>query len=595
MNETLYKRLEPTQTIENALPKIIEAFVSFYGEENRSYIENKFKNMLVIGYGHPKHLSYVLSNIKKNITEELIESFFDKLNIPIDSRKELRVKLFSNYNLDYPSLIPLQQYINYKEISKKDYFYEYTKNRAFQFLKEINPNITLENMEDLEKEGFFSDIDKLIPLYKDIMNLYNEEIKKLSKYIEENEHNSKLKRELEDKYFIQLLNEFSYIMPLNEIEEMKKTIDRGSVSTYSCPVTQSYIGNSLIGTPLIDAFSLENEDLLINGRDWQKDSIKRDRIDFFKKHGIDLGDDYNLYVANPECQKLIPTQELINKIANRKKELNELLLNEYYKSTSEYKTNRERIEEKGLLIKDDGYDANAYFNDSTFVNPNLTLVNGEYALSPIVCINNNIEEYLDVSVIHELNHVFELDFIKEEKGICEFVCGWDALEDSLNSTPEEIQSLQKRTKKREYELFNEIINELIAQEITTNMHNNGVYIFNNESNAKIKGGTSYENTLFLVRDFYKIYKNEILLSRRTGNMQVLFDKVGKENFDALNELFHEFYENLGGMKYYSLVNDVNSKKETDLTRKFFELISKRDAILTAMNEYSNEYQNENQK
>lgn len=592
MNDTLYKMLEPTNTIEQALPKIMQAFIDFYGEENREYIENKFNNLLIVGYGLPDKIDSILSEIKRNIKEELIEKFFDELNIALEKRNEFKNILFSNYDFEYLSLIPLQKYIDYKEISKDSQFYDSKKKSALEFLKQINPSINLENMEELEMSGVFSEIDELIPLYKNIIGLYNEEMKKLTKYIKQNEFYKQSKRQIFTSHYEQLLNEFSYLIPANEMEKLKQN---GVSSIYNCPLTNSYLGRILTDTPIIDAFSLESEELLISGRDWQKDSIRRDRIEFFKSNGIDLGNDYEKYMNNSECQKIIPKEELIIKIKNRKKELEELALNLFYKSTEEYKYNRKRIDDKELLLKDDGYNANAYFNGATFVSPNISNKNGIFELEPIMCINTSLKEYIDKFVIHELNHVFELGFIKEQDGILDFVCGWDYLSGSINSTPELIEKLQENKKKREYELFSEIINELIAQEITALMHSNDIYIFNNKENAKDKGGTSYENTVFLIKDFYETYKKEIIESRKNGNIQILFDKVGEENFNSLNQLFHEYYKNFSGMLVYSLFDDLQANKDTELTRKYYELISKRDEILKSMNEYALEYSNSNKK
>lgn len=586
MSDFLYKKLNTTKTIVENLPRIIDVFVSFYGEENRTYIENKFRNLLIIGYGNPENLRYILSKIEKNKSNELIDSFFNKLNISTLDRNDLKNKIFSFFDLDYSYLTPISEYIKYKELDKNDKLYNDFKKKAFNFLKSFNSNLTLENMEILEKEGAFLEIDKLIPLYKEIVNLYNEEINKLNNYEEESKYYNKLKNELENKYFKELLDEFSYLIPLDEKEKIKTYFDR---SLFDCPITKSYFAISLTCTSLIDAFSLENENLLINGFDWQKNSIKNDRIEFFKKNGFDFGNNYDLYMENLDCIKIIPSYEIINKIKSKKKELNDLLLNEYYKSTNEYKFNRERIKEKNLLIKDDGYNVNAYVNGYAFVSPNLTYKDEEYVLFPIMCINNYIEEYMDKTIIHEFNHVLELDLVSKENNRCHFCCGWDILEESLDSYEEKIESLEKITIKREYELFNEIINEMIAQEITTNMHENGIYIFNDKNNAKIKGGTSYENSLFLVNSFFEKYKKEIILSRRDGNIEILFNKVGKENFESLNELFHGFYETFNNSKYYSLLDDISNKKDTELTRKFSEIISKRDHILNLMNEYNLEY------
>ena len=166
------------------------------------------------------------------------------------------------------------------------------------------------------------------------------------------------------------------------------------------------------------------------------------------------------------------------------------------------------------------------------------------------------------------------------------ICGWDIVDGEYSNKSPDIVSLEDRKTKREYELFNEIINELISQEITEILFSLNGYIFNTKEDAKIKGGTSYENSLFLVKEFYNTYKKEIIESRRTGDMTELFNVVGKENFESLNKLFHEFYESFPGMSFYSLVQSINKKEETEQTKKFYELVDKRNEILKSMEEYS---------
>ena len=95
MNDTLYRMLNSTETIEKSLPKIIEAFVIFYGEENREYIEQKFKDLIIIGYGLPDKLSSIIYEIKNNLTKELIEQFFEKIGIT-ENNEELKKNTFFN-------------------------------------------------------------------------------------------------------------------------------------------------------------------------------------------------------------------------------------------------------------------------------------------------------------------------------------------------------------------------------------------------------------------------------------------------------------------------------------------------------------------
>ncbi len=65
MLETYYRMLNPTETIQRAMPAITEAFVTFYGEENREFIEQKFRDILIIGYSSPATVKRILNDMKK--------------------------------------------------------------------------------------------------------------------------------------------------------------------------------------------------------------------------------------------------------------------------------------------------------------------------------------------------------------------------------------------------------------------------------------------------------------------------------------------------------------------------------------------------
>jgi len=157
---------------------------------------------------------------------------------------------------------------------------------------------------------------------------------------------------------------------------------------------------------------------------------------------------------------------------------------------------------------------------------------------------------------------------------------------NINSQSQKIVFLEEDKEKRKYELFNEIINELISQEITGVLFKLDGYVFNNSDNALISGGTGYEDTVFLVKQFYQRYKKEIIESRKNGNIELLFNAVGKENFEALNELFGIFNEHFSGYGFNSLIENLSNGIENEQTQLFQKIKNRRDKILIAMEEYN---------
>lgn len=118
------------------------------------------------------------------------------------------------------------------------------------------------------------------------------------------------------------------------------------------------------------------------------------------------------------------------------------------------------------------------------------------------------------------------------------------------------------------------------------MLSNEKTIFNEPNTTKIHGGTSYENMLFLVKDFYRTYSKEIKESRKEGRVEYLFDVVGEENFNALSELLQEFYEQFPTGRYFKVMDDLANKKDSKEINDLKLIIAKRDKILKKMQEYS---------
>ena len=586
MNEITHNKLNSTEAITKNLPKIIEAFVTFYGESERENIENKFKNMLVIGYCKPEKIMNIIYSDQKQKSLELIDTFFDKLNIPEEERIKAKAIYFANNELEYPNIHPINQYIRYLNGERN----EYNKKQAVKFISNIYPQVTIDNIDTLISSGELTEFTKIIELYNDMLKKYEETKSQYQIYREYVEKSQKLKDYLEKKYTKILVDEFKYLFTEEELKQIEDKLN----SKYSSSIkftnkkTECYFGSSLASPTLIDAFSEESEEILKGNSQWRKNSIINDRITYFKNNGINLGESYEIYLNNSDILKLLPElTKIAEKIIKKRNELNVIMLNEYYQSLEEYKHNISRIEQAGLLDKDHSYNANAYEINSTFVGTNIKEIDEEYIMYPILCLSiGGSPEYLDHTLIHELNHVYELTLQKIEGNTYYGTCGWDLVGGEIYNEQQEVTQLGERKEKRNYELFNEIINELISQEITQILFDADGYIFNTSEDAKIKGGTSYERNLFLVKDFYTAYKQEIIESRRNGDMTKLYETVGKDNFKSLNELFHIFNKSFPGFSFYKLIESINKVEETEQTKIFFDIVNKRNKILSSMKEYN---------
>jgi len=135
------------------------------------------------------------------------------------------------------------------------------------------------------------------------------------------------------------------------------------------------------------------------------------------------------------------------------------------------------------------------------------------------------------------------------------------------------------------------------------MQKNNIHIFNGQRDFMYKGLTSYEHTNFIVDSFFNEYKEDIIKSRSNGNMRHIFDVVGEDNFNAMNDLFYVFQDNFSGSKFYSLCeaiskikkNEKLSDKDKELIKKYQLIQMKRDKILEEMAEYKIQNEKNNSK
>ena len=134
------------------------------------------------------------------------------------------------------------------------------------------------------------------------------------------------------------------------------------------------------------------------------------------------------------------------------------------------------------------------------------------------------------------------------------VSGWDESVEYFGQSSDEIDTLEVERNKRSYELFNEVINEMITQEICQKMRQNNIFVFDERESYRDVNVTWYDSMFFIANEFFSEFKDKIIESRHNGNIQIIWDEVGKENFDQLNELFNIYYENFNGKS--TLLNDA---------------------------------------
>ena len=374
-----------------------------------------------------------------------------------------------------------------------------------------------------------------------------------------------LKKLIHKKYMDKLVDHFKSLFPKEELETYYQ---KGKITGKM----YLYLATRLEIMPAISLFSKENDEILktSSSKSHQKNAIIASRIDFFKNQNIDLKDDYYSYMNHQDCLNFIPSKDIIDEILDYKEEMEILMYHEYYENLPEYIQNKKLIDKENFLNKNIFKPINLTY-DNPYVTPNLKLINKKLVPYPLVnIVFNNYNEYIDKYIIHELNHAYEANLIGSNVS-----SGWDIFYDENGKL------------NRKYKYLNEIINDLIADDITNMLHQKGIYMFYPKNKAKVNGGTNYESFKFLAKDFYNIFKEDIIKSRR-GNFNHILNKCGKENFDKLNDLINLFNDTWKGLEILNLKFDLKNNKDTLNTKKYKEILIKLNQILNNMIQYKEE-------
>lgn len=652
MNEILNK-LNADRTLQENISKYIDVFVDFYGEDKRDEIERKFNNATFVGYLSPERQQVELTKLIKEKSKELESKVLEYNETSLDSKD-----LFDTYDYSLKISQPINNYQNFIELYKlgkegrkekyiedtyndiKKYLNELTKeeylkiietkelpekyqnipywlknniqyttnlqnieenyekafNKASSLIRRIIPRCTLDNFdinnEEIEK------LDKVIEKYKETLKEYENFEKENIEYFNEMQVNKDLEISLREKYYKEFLKENIDLIKEDDRQGVIEYLNDSKKSYLMNYSVRRFLGSSIQSESILESFYEEQEDILNNEETstFIKNNIIENRIKYFNNIGINLGNNYNLYLENEDVKSNWPTKERLEKFRATKNKLINNFMKEYYLNTVSHKRLRQVVDSKIFLNKDDGLDQTMYNSSlgKTCVATNLKEIDGKLEAAPLVMISfGGFDGALDHDIIHELNHLYELSLESVINNKAVYLCGWDICEDDIVGEVNDYIDITKEEPKRSYELFNEIINEVIAQEIEEKMHEKGIHILDSSRNSKVKGNTSYEASFFIIKDFYKEFRDEIIKSRCNGNIKEILDVVGEKNFNDLNDLFDIYFENLSGLKKMQLLDDIKNNRTTNLTIKYYEIVDKSKEIMERMREESKKKKGEN--
>ncbi len=645
------RKINSPQILNNSIQTMIDIFTKFYGEENRDYITEKFHHMILFSYYDEKDLEKWLFRLKTNISDQFLEEVFHNFEIGTDENERKKHTMgLPIYSFEHYPINNVCNYIRIAKIKSKEEQEEYARLKLYNYLKEWVSDISYEDFKDKkvtkeqldklplpitksnieyylefdiedviefekdlsveELEAWYSDVtpsnideliqegtfDKLLEIGDAFQKKYEEYHTNYEKRINQYEAILEKEKELHDKieskyYKAYLLETKKY---LNQEDQERIDRELASSETVNIYNVSLVLGSCLKDTRCIDFFDEASEADLKNPtiKEYRKETIQRNRIRFFQYKGINLGNHYEDYVNSDECKKIWPDEEMLTDIRNKANHYKNKANIEFYSSLPIYKEAMKRLEGKDIMVKGEVFLPYIFTNKSICVLTNMEKKEEKNIPCPVLCLHIENDDTDDLDLIHELNHIFEYTLLSTDENIVEEISGWDLIKSRLASDSREpVDTLAPEGEKRQYELLSEVVNELIAEKITKQMHDNGIYIIDDAEHYQNSGSCLYTRFEDLIHEFIEEYWDLIVESRRNNNMHVLLDQIGKENFDELADLFTKVNERFMDNEYEQLRKDLKKQVDNDAVREFNKYKEKIHTIFMKMKEYTNSHEN----
>ena len=642
MVEQYMKLLSAEEVLQNNISKLIDIFCLYYGEDSRSFIEEKFSDFLFIPYQTPDNLNALLNQIDKEKSQELFldvlqdqsilskddlfrsytfrnastfpiavyQTFYEAYQMGEDMRYvsflERGYQLFHRYfpSISYEAFYDMicdgklsmevesrcsdflkEKFLYYfdKSHCEKEYLKLYTQ--AEPLMKKVDSSVNIHNFEEKLQNHDFDILVNSVERFASALKNFHDFDKELAQYRQYLEDAEEIQKDLSDKFMREFCAQFRDMVPSSCQAKFQDFID-GKCNFFSLPSSMHMVFVSFphsTSISVLASFSKKSEALLKENAN--RTDIKYDRIRYFKMFGFDFGNNYEEYVNHPEIQKIWPSYDFVDQFIETREKYLHAYLKEYFCKLPKNQEIHKKIDALALLDKDDGFSERLYKRGGGCCATNLiNTTHGIEAFSLLFLEIKSSFQNLDHPLIHELNHLLETSLLFIQNGEYKMISGWDYVGGKIgvNSDDEDFISASN---KRDYELLNEAINELISQEICFLMEKNDLFVFSSKNSFSYQRETSYDNLFFLVQDFFQEFKEEILKSRRNANIDIIFQAVGKENFEQLALLCTSFYKRFPGSKINSLLSSLSNGIMDEDTQFYLECIEKRDTILQSMREH----------
>ena len=271
--------------------------------------------------------------------------------------------------------------------------------------------------------------------------------------------------------------------------------------------------------------------------------------------------------------------EIYNRIFEEYKEFENTLdpYRQYIKNRDDKKIS-ETEEFKEILEKIGDTEENRKILEYILTGRKLMTIAGKNVKRPTIFFSRFVSELEkggmdDYTLLHEYCHAIEIHKEKESTEEDSFISGFDLInQNELNPY---------RKDKRKYERLNETITDIFSVEATRILHSRGIYISEPQelTNEDILDCNTSIILKKLLMPFVEKYKEKIVSARITGNIQSLFNIMGRDNFESLNDCINK----IDYLITQGLEKDLKSgKNDSELVKEYNKQKSRIEEIYRNM-------------
>ena len=576
--------------INSHIPHIVEAYIEVFGEEYKDIIKEKVKRIYYVIYNNKEGVNRYAYFLEQSKRIELYKTFFKDIGVDISKYEKQNyangmdkeflelVETYRNGLNAFDTDIDMTQ-IDLDE--PHDVKIEYKLDNQIDFLNYLKSpdteEITVDNYikyyQSEEYKNIKEKIDVYLEKYKQINEEYQECLAETARYRKYVEAEEQREEKIEKAKQYELYQEIREYLP----KEVLKILDAKYVA--DTKKSEEIFNGGLYSKSYIEYFSEQCEEKLNdpNVPEEEKERILYFRMRYFKKLGLNveidalLKVDYYKYkecIEKEEIKKLIPTTEVVDKIQKSREQKYEECRKKYICTKVEYIQAAANYGNKEYLYKQ-------------IEKPTVGTTMGKNAFgldTPILffTVRQTEEGSLDFVLLHELCHIIEYSSMFGENAV---YCGFDNITDN--------EANPYNSNKRKYERLNETITDVFAMEARKVLQDKGIYMLEDKEHTRwnVENQNTHSILKLIVKPLLSRYRKQVVSARMWGDRKYLFDEIGEENFEELNDVINK----MDYLISQGLIQKINDEQRDDkLIKEYNEQVSRIEKIYTNMEKHYSE-------